>query len=133
MPKLLGREPTLWISFIASLVLLLGTLGFNWLDGDQAVLVVAAINAVAAAINAYTVRPIAPAVFTYAVGALVSVFAAYGLEVTPDQLAMLNGVVVMGLGLLTRGQVAPEETKITRASALVNSPNVDATGSALGA
>lgn len=125
--KLFGREPTLWISFIASIVLLLGTLGFGWLDGDQAALIVAAINALAGAANAYAVRPIAPAVFTYAVGALVAVFAAYGLEVTPEQLAMINGVVIMGLGLITRGAVAPVETKISHASEALAKPEVDAT------
>ena len=125
--KILGREPTLFIAFIASLILLFGTLGFRWLDGDQAALVVVAINAIAAGINAYTVRPISPAVFTYAVGAVVSVFAAYGLEVSPETLAMLNGVTIMGLGLLTRGQVAPQETSISRASEAALKPEVDAT------
>lgn len=125
--KILGREPTLWIAFIASIILLLGTLGFKWLDGDQAILVVATINAIAAAANAYAVRPIAPAVFTYAVGALVSLFAAYGLDVSPETLAMLNGLVVMGLGLLTRGQVAPLDTRISRASEALAKPEVDAT------
>lgn len=125
--KLLGREPTLWLSFISSLVLLLGTLQFNWLDGDQAILVVTAINAVAAAITAYAIRPISPAIYTYAAGALVAVFATYGLDVTPDQLAMINGVVVMGLGLLTRGQVSPQETAITYASESALKPEVDAT------
>lgn len=125
--KLFGREPTLWISFLASLVLLVGTLGFRLLDGDQAALIVVAINAIAAAINAYAVRPISPAVFTYAVGAVVAVFAAYGLNVSPETLAMLNGVTVMGLGLLTRGQVAPQETRISHASESALKPEVDAT------
>ena len=93
--RLFGREPTLWISFSASLILLFGTLGFRWLDGDQAALVVVAVNAIAAALNAYAVRPISPAVFTYAVGAIVAVFATYGLSVSPETLAMLNGLVVM--------------------------------------
>ena len=123
----LGREPTLWVAFIASLILLLGTLGFRWLDGDQASIVVVAINAIAGAANAYTVRPISPAVFTYAVGAVVSVFAAYGLEVSAETLAMLNGVTVMGLGLLTRGQVSPQETAISHASESALKPEVDAT------
>jgi hypothetical protein len=125
--KIFGREPTLWISFIASLVLLLGTLGFHWLNGDQATLVVVAINAIAAAANAYAVRPISPAIFTYAVGASVAVFAAYGLKVSPETLAMLNGVTVMGLGLLTRGQVSPQDTRISRASESEFKPEVDAT------
>lgn len=125
--KIFGREPALWISFIASVILLLGTLGFRWLDGDQAAIVVVAINAIAAAITAYTVRPISPAVFTYAVGAVVAVFVTYGLSVSPETLAMLNGLVVMGLGLLTRGQVAPQETALSHASESALKPEVDAT------
>lgn len=125
--KIFGREPTLWIAFIASLVLLLGTLGFRWLDGDQASIIVVAINAIAAAVNAYTVRPISPAVFTYATASVVAVFTAYGLNVSPETLAMLNGVVIMGLGLLTRGQVAPQETAISRQSESASKPEVDAT------
>lgn len=125
--KLFGREPTLWISFGSSLILLLGTLGFRLLDGDQAVLVVTALNGVAAAITAYAVRPISPAIFTYAAGALVAVGASYGLNVTPDQLALINGVVVMGLGLLTRGQVSPQATPVSRASESALKPEVDAT------
>ena len=127
MPKILGREPALWVSFIASIILLLGTLGFRWLDGDQATIVVVAINAIAAAVTAYTVRPISPAVFTYAVGSITSVFVAYGLNVSPETLAMLNGLVIMGLGLLTRGQVSPQETAITYASESALKPEVDAT------
>ncbi|MBA2708576.1 MAG: hypothetical protein H0U59_12300 [Gemmatimonadaceae bacterium] len=125
--KIFGREPTLWIAFIASIILLLGTLGFRWLDGDQAALVVVAVNGIAAAINAYTVRPISPAVFTYAVGAVVAVFASYNLSVSPETLGMLNGLVIMGLGLLTRGQVVPQETAISRSSESALKPEVDAT------
>ncbi len=125
--KIFGREPTLWIAFIASIILLLGTLGFRWLDGDQAAIVVVAVNAIAGAINAYTVRPISPAVFTYAVGAVVAVFVTYGLDVSPETLGMLNGLVIMGLGLLTRGQVAPLETVVSRASEAALKPEVDAT------
>ncbi len=125
--KILGREPTLWIAFMASIILLLGTLGLRWLDGDQAALVVVAVNGIAAAINAYTVRPISPAVFTYAVGAVVAVFASYNLSVSPETLGMLNGLVIMGLGLLTRGQVVPQETAISRSSESALKPEVDAT------
>lgn len=112
--KLFGREPTLWLAVISSLIVLAGTFGLRWLDGAQAGLLVAAINAVAAAITAYAVRPVSPAIFTYAIGALVALAASYGLEVTNEQLATLNGVVVPVLALLTRGQVSPAETAITR-------------------
>lgn len=110
-----GREPTLWLSVLSSLIVLAGTFGLHWLNGQQAGLLVAAINGVAGAITAYSVRPISPAVFTYAIGALVALAASYGLNVTNEQLAMLNGTVVPFLALLTRGQVSPiENSGLTR-------------------
>ena len=58
----LWREPTLWIAVINAAVILGATLGFNLLDNEQAGLIVAAINALFAAANAWAVRPISPAV-----------------------------------------------------------------------
>lgn len=127
--KLFGREPTLWIAVLSSAIMLLATFGFGWLDNDQAGLIVVAINAVAAAVNAWTVRPISPAVFTYAASSIIAAAAAYGLEVTPEQLASLNSLLVVVLALLTRGQVAPQETAVSAPSTLERAPNVDATGS----
>jgi hypothetical protein len=121
---MLGRHPTLWIALINTLIMGVATLGFRWLDGDQAVLVVAAVNAVSAAANAWAVRPIQPALFTYAAGAVVSVFAAYGLEVTGDQLGALNTIIVAVLGFLTYGNVSPVNTLISRASTAQTSPEV---------
>lgn len=112
--KLFGREPTLYLAVISSLIILIGTFGFNVLDGQQAGLLVAVINGGAAAINAYAVRPISPTTFTYLIGAVVALGASYGLNVTNDQLAMLNGTVVPILALLSRGQVSPADTMITR-------------------
>lgn len=125
--KLFGREPTLWIALITSAIMFVGTLQFGWLSGDQAGLMIAAINAVAGAINAYTVRPIAPAAFTYAVAAIVAVGVSYGLEVTPEQVAAINGFVIVVLGLLTRTQVAPVATLLSRESTALRKPEVDAT------
>lgn len=112
--KILGREPTLWLAVISSLVVLAGTFGLHWLTGQQAGLLVAAINAVAGAVTAYTVRPVAPAAFTYAIAALVALAASYGLNVTNEQLAGLNTAIVPILALLTRNQVSPAETAVTR-------------------
>lgn len=112
--KIFGREPTLWLAAISSFIVLVGTFGIHWLNGQQAGLLVAAINAVALAINAYAVRPISPTTFTYAIGALVALFASYGLNVTNEQLAMLNGTVVPILALLSRGQVSPTDTAVSR-------------------
>ncbi len=74
-----------------------------------------AINAIAGAANAYLVRPIAPAAFTYAVGSTLAVAGAYGLNLTIEQVAALNAVVIPALALLTRGQVSPQETAVTSA------------------
>lgn len=112
--KIFGREPTLWLAVISSLIVLIGTFGLDLLNGQQAALLVASINGIAGAINAYAVRPISPTTFTYAIGALVALAASYGLNVTAEQLAMLNGVVVPMLALLSRSQVSPAETAISR-------------------
>jgi hypothetical protein len=114
--KIFGREPTLWLAVISSLIVLAGTFGLHWLSGAQAGLLVAAINAGFGAINAYAVRPISPAAFTYAIGAIVALAASYGLNVTNEQLATINGVVVPVLALLTRGQVSPEDTPVSTAT-----------------
>lgn len=114
--KIFGREPTLWIAVIGQAILLLGTFGLRWLDNDQAALIVVAINALAAAATAFMVRPISPAAFTYALGSVVSVAAAYGLSITADQMAVLNTFVIGILALITRNQVSPVPTALTKGS-----------------
>jgi hypothetical protein len=114
--KIFGREPALIIAVVTSAVLLAGTLGFRWLSGDQAGFVVAAIVALAAAATAWTTRPIAPSVFTGAVGAVVALVAAYGYELNPETVAAINSFVITVLALLTRGQVSPVETVVSNAS-----------------
>jgi hypothetical protein len=113
--KILGREPTLWIAVISSLVILLGTFGFHYLNGQQAALIVVAINAIAAAANAFLVRPISPVAFTYAIGSIVAVAGAYGLNLSLETVAAINAAVIPMLALLSRGQVAPQESRVTSA------------------
>lgn len=113
--KIFGREPTLWIGVISSVIVLAGTVGFHWLTGVQAGLFVAAINAIAGAVNAWAVRPISPVAFTYAVGALVALVGSYGLAVSDATLAAVNLAVIAVLGLLSRGQVAPQATPVSAA------------------
>lgn len=112
--KIFGRDPTLWLAFLTGLISLAGTLGFRLLGEDQAAIWNLAILAVAGALTAYAVRPIQPAAFTYAVGALVQLGAAYGLNVTDPQLSMLNALVIPTLALLTRGQVSPVTSAISK-------------------
>lgn len=121
---MLGRHPTLWIALINVVIMGAATLGLRWLDNDQAGLIVAAINAVAGAATAWATRPIQPAVFTYAVGSLVAVFVAYGMHVTPEQLAALNSIVVSVLAFLTYGNVSPVNTAISKTTTAQGKPEV---------
>lgn len=113
--KIFGREPTLWLAAISATIIVLGTFGFHLLSGQQASLVVVAINAVFAAINAYAVKPISPVAFTYAVGSLVAVAGAYGLNLSIETVAAINAGVVPFLALASRGQVSPQETSVSHA------------------
>lgn len=122
--KIFGREPTLWLAFITALVSVAGTLGFRLLSGDQAVLWNLAINAVAGIVTAYAVRPVSPAAFTYGIGILAQLGAAYGLHVGDPTLSMINALVVPALALLTRGQVSPQETKVSTTSEATTKPEV---------
>jgi hypothetical protein len=111
--KILGREPALWIGFVSSLIIVLGTFGLHLLSGQQAALIVVAINAVAGGVTAYAVRPVSPAAFTYAVGSLIALAGAYGLNLSIETVATLNAAVIPTLTLMTRGQVSPHKTSIT--------------------
>jgi hypothetical protein len=111
--KIFGREPTLWIAVISSLVILIGTFGLRFINGDQAALMVVVINAAFGALNAYTVRPISPVAFTYFIGAVVALFGSYGLNLPAETVAAINAAVIPILALLSRGQVTPENTAVS--------------------
>lgn len=111
--KIFGREPTLWIAVLNALVILIGTFGLKYISGDQAALMVVVVNALFGALNAWTVRPISPVAFTYAIGALVALGAAYGLNLPTETVAALNVAVIPILALLSRGQVTPETTAVS--------------------
>jgi hypothetical protein len=102
-----GREPVLYIQFIAAVLGVGVSLGFSWLTGEQAALIVAAINAVFAAWTAALTRPIAPAVFTGAVTALAALVTGYGANLSAEFVGAINLVVVAGLAVLVRGNVTP--------------------------
>ena len=114
--KILGREPALVVGAINALIMVAGTLGFSLLGQDQAALWVALVNAASAAILAWTVRPLSPAVFSQLVGAIVAVIAGYGIELSSDFVFAINGALVPILMFLTRGQVSPVETAVTQPS-----------------
>ncbi len=105
--KLFGREPALWIGFLASALSLGTAVGFPGLSQFQVAAIVAGCNAVAALIMGLAVRPIGPAIFTNVVAALAAIGTAYGFTVPSETIGAVNFVVLAGLSLLTRGQVSP--------------------------
>jgi hypothetical protein len=105
--KIFGREPTLLVASLASALSVLVGFHFDWLTAEQAALIVAFTNAILGVVNALAVRPIAPAAFTYLVGAVAALAAAYGLGVSQEMVGSINALVLSVLMFLTRGQVTP--------------------------
>lgn len=105
--RIFGREPTLWITTIASVLSLIAAFGADWLTAGQAAGVVVVLNALLGIVNALAVRPVAPAAFTYTVGAVASLVAAYGVHVNQSTVGLVNTAVLAVLALLLRGNVSP--------------------------
>jgi len=105
--KLFGREPSLWISVIGSALSLVAGFGLDWLTADQAALVIVVLNAILGVVNALHVRPVSPAAFVYLVGAVATLVAAYGVNVSQSMVGAVNATVLAVLALLLRGNVSP--------------------------
>ena len=105
--RIFGREPTVIIQSIAAALAILVSFGFKGLSAEQAGLIIAAIWAVLGAVNALATRPVAPALFISAVGAVAAVLTSYGLHVTQEQTGSIAAGLVSVIVLLTRVQVTP--------------------------
>lgn len=116
MKQIFGREPTLWIAALNAIVLIVGSIGLGLFSDVQAGLLVIVVNAIFGIVNALTTRPMSPAVFTYAIGAILAFAGSYGLELPNATVVMLNAAVVPLLALIFRGQVSPVETPVTKKS-----------------
>jgi hypothetical protein len=113
--KLFGREPALVLGLITSAILLIGTFGLSAFSGDQAGLAVALVSALGTAAIGIFTRPLSPSLFTAVVAAAVPLLASYGLNIPIETVAALNSVVIAFLVFLTRGDVSPVETTLTKA------------------
>jgi hypothetical protein len=107
LPKIFGREPTLYIALITAI--LTWATGFGWdaLTNETVAWINAAINSIALAFAAALTRPIAPQAFTYAVTTIFGLLAAYGLHFSQEMVSSTQFLVLTILALLTRGQVSP--------------------------
>lgn len=101
------REPALIIGATSAVLSLLVAFGVDGLSHETAALLVALVTAASGAVAAWRTRPIAPAAFTAVVTAAADLLAGYGYGLSPEQIASVNGVLLVVLSLLTRGQVTP--------------------------
>lgn len=103
------REPSLYISAVGSVLSLVAAFGLDFLTPDQAAIAIVVLNAALGVWNALKVRPVAPAAFTYLVGAVATLVAAYGVDVSQSVVGSINAAVLAVLALLLRGNVSPVE------------------------
>lgn len=125
--KFFDREPTLWLAGLNAVIMVIGALGFQWFNIAQAGLLVAVVNALFAAANAYFVRPISPAAFTYAIAAILAFVGSYGFNLDDQLVTQINLVVVPILALLTRGQVSPANNSTGRLGEVVSTDRAEVT------
>lgn len=103
--KIFGREPALWIAFLAAIGIALAGLNISWLNAGQSTAIVAALAAILLAV---TTRPIGPGLFVSAFAAGAAVFAEYGLPVSQGTVTAVGGVIMAAFALLgIRPQATP--------------------------
>ncbi len=117
MKQILGREPALVFAAINALIMVLGTLGLNLFNSDQAGLLVAVINALAGVLTAMVTRPIGPGAFTALIAALIALLGAYQINLPGPTVAAINAAVYPLLAFLTRGNVSPIDSPVTELTA----------------
>jgi ABC-type methionine transport system permease subunit len=104
---LFNRNPTLWLQSLAAALAVAVSFGVPGLTTEQSALITAAAGALITAWNAALVRPIAPAAFTGLIGAGAALLAAYGLELSQEQVGTIQALIVTVLALQARQQVTP--------------------------
>jgi hypothetical protein len=54
-------------------------------------------------------RPLSPGAFTAVVAASVALVQGFGLDVSPETIGSVNGLVLAGLALMSRQQISPKD------------------------
>lgn len=109
--KILGREPGAWVASAGALLTAVAALGVPFLSAGQAA---AAAAAISAAVLVATTRPIAPAMVTGVVSTGAALLAEYELHAPPGAVAAIAAATLSLFALVTRMQVEPQDTAITR-------------------
>lgn len=109
--KLFGREPAAVIAALGSIITVVAALNLPWLTAGQAAALTAAVSAV---ILVATTRPIAPGLVTGVVAAGAALFTEYGLHLSDALVGAVAAAVLAVFALITREQVSPQDTALTR-------------------
>lgn len=109
--RIFGREPVVILNALSAALGLVVSLGVTSLSAEQSAAIVALVSAILGGIAAAMTRPIAPQAFTAIVAAGAVLVAAFGYDVSQATIGAINTVVLAGLTLLTRQQVAPATPK----------------------
>lgn len=107
-PRIFGREPALWIAVMQAFLILAFTLGIPGVDGGLAGAVSLLLTTAATAWSALAVRPVAPALFTGVLVALVQLLSRWGLDLNEVQVSSITGFVALVVTLVARGQITPD-------------------------
>lgn len=124
MPKILGREPALWLTLVAVLVKVATAYGLN-LTIDQQALVNAAAAAIVGLVIAAIVHEGAVAAITGLTQAGIALAVGFGAHLSADQQAALMSLVAIAVGMYVRTQVtAPVSAKaaLPPLTAVTNDP-----------
>lgn len=104
-----GREPALWLALLQSVLAIVVGFGVDGLSAEQAALWMTAFNALLGVVVALRTRPIGPTAFTHLVTVVVTLLAAYQLDLSQELVAGVNLLVLNILMLITRGEISPAE------------------------
>lgn len=100
-------EPTLILQAISALLAFLVTFALPGLNAEQAGLITAAVAAIIGVVNAFHVRPVAPAVFQTLITTGAALLTAYGLHFSAEAVGALQVLVIAVVAMLTRQAVSP--------------------------
>lgn len=101
------REPTVYLQGLQVILALLVSFAVFGLTEEVSALLMAFAGAILGAINAWKVRPIAPAAFTMVITTAAPLLAHFRLDLTTEQIGAVQFGVLFILALITRTQVSP--------------------------
>jgi hypothetical protein len=102
--RIFGREPSVIIGFIGTVLTALAGLHIGFLNAGQATAIVAALTAVFIAL---TTRPLAPGLYTAAITVVVALFTEYGLNISESWVTAITSIT---LGVFAFFGIRPQVT-----------------------